>query len=108
MKVYENDAAQLLPEILRLSQNMHQQAELSMWDQVRLQEVRRQKLIDVCFPLDGSIRDKEEAADQIRSIIDLDRRIVGMLEQSRQEIGAELGRLHQGRHATRQYRAVGQ
>ena len=108
MNQYTKDAAQLLPEILRLSLCMREQAEASMWDQVRQQEAQRQKLIAACFPLDGSIPDKQAAADQIREIIDLDRQIVSMLEETRQEVGGVLSNLNQGRRAIGQYRAVAQ
>lgn len=98
---------QTLAEILVLSQEMKCSAELFEWDRVQAQDEQRQRLIQACFPLDGTLPDPERAMEQLRQIIDLDRQVMAMAGAAREEAGEALGSINQGRLATEAYGQVG-
>lgn len=96
-------SAQLLPEIIELTGEMQRQAESGDWEAVRETEAMRFRLMQDCFPLDGSVKDLQQAGCDIRSIIEQDKRLKEMVVAARKETGASISQLQQGRQATEAY-----
>jgi len=98
---------QALADILVLSQEMKQSAELFEWGRVQAQEEQRQLLIQTCFPLGDAVPDAETVAEQLRQIIDLDRQVMVMVARGRNEAGSAIDKMNQGRTAIQAYQKTG-
>ncbi len=96
----------LLSRIVQLTQEMLQQAESSSWEQVGELEQSRQQLVENCFPLDDSVDAPGQAENQIKMIIDLDKKIVRLASKERKNVATKLGELDLGRQAVKTYRQV--
>nr|WP_305792691.1 flagellar protein FliT [Sedimenticola hydrogenitrophicus] len=83
------------------------------WEQLTERQVERQRMIEQAFPLDLGVMAAgataagagaaDEAARQIRVILDLDKQLMQLAQAQQQEIGKILGKMNQGRVATRAY-----
>ena len=102
-----NSKSELLFRIVQLTQEMLHEAESSSWEHVGELEQSRQQLIEKCFPLDQSIT-LEQADSQIRMIINLNKKIVGMASKEQKDIAKILRDLSLGRQAVSTYRQVEQ
>ncbi len=100
------DSAALLIRILCLSREMRERALSSDWDSVHEKEKSRQKLIDACFPLDGSITNPAQTDASINEIIELDRSVVSLALVAQNEVGENLSGLKLGRQAKNAYNSV--
>ena len=102
-----NSKSELLSRIVQLTQEMLREAESSSWEHVGELEQSRQQHIKKCFPLDQSIT-REQAGSQIKMIIKLDKKIVGMASKEQKNIAEKTRDLSLGRHAISTYRQVEQ
>jgi len=97
---------QLLSEILSLTQQLYRHAGDAQWDTLDALELQRRKLLELCFPLDDTIDDPDQAAHVIRLIMELDQQVIALARTAQQEVGEQLGRLRQGREATQTYQSI--
>lgn len=103
----KENTRQPLFEILKITRMMHEKACRGEWERVQDLEAEQRALIGGCFPLDDTTADPKQTRNQIAEIISLHRRIITAASAARQEQAGALGRLRQGRQATRVYRDVG-
>jgi hypothetical protein len=98
----------MLGQIITLSEQMLSLARQGEWERLTERQVERQQMIEQVFPLDlGAMAagpvGADGAARQIREILDLDKQLMRLARAQQQEIGQTLGKLNQGRVATRAY-----
>ena len=94
----------MLEQILETSREMLALAEQDEWEQAEALQRQRQDLIEKTFPLDDEMAQSEQAAALLKQIISLDGQLRRLAESRRKEIGQALGKINQGRQATRAYR----
>ena len=94
-------------DLLSLSERMLESAGRGDWDEVQALEARRRPLVEACFSLRETPPDAAGMAEQMRRIIDLDRRLMAIAGRAREKAGAALGSMHRGRLATEVYGRVG-
>jgi hypothetical protein len=95
-----------LSEILGLTLRMLRNASDDEWEELQVVEARRRELITACFPLDDSIVDPRQAAEQLRQVIETGEMVAELVATARDEAGNALGELKQRRTATRAYQLV--
>ena len=93
----------MLGQILQMSQTMLALAEQDEWEQVEVLQRDRQQLMEQALPLDPALTNPDSAAAQIKEILGLDQQITELARSQQKEIGQVLGKLNQGRAATRAY-----
>jgi hypothetical protein len=93
----------MMEQILTVSQDMLALADKGEWERVEVLQRERQQLISDAFPLDASRVDQDSAAETIQAILDLDKQLLELASAQQKEIGAVLGKLNQGRQATKAY-----
>jgi len=93
----------MLSQLVRLSQEMLSLAEQGEWERVTELQIERQQMMEKTFPLDTQVTDAAGAAGQIQSILNLDQQIAQLARAQQKEVGQVLGKLNQGRTATRAY-----
>jgi len=94
----------MLEQILETSREMLALAEQDEWEQAEMLQRQREELIKKTFPLDDEVAQSEQAAAILKQIISLDGQLRRLAESRRKEIGQALGKINQGRQATRAYR----
>lgn len=94
----------MLDQLVRLSREMLSLAGQGEWERVAGLQIERQQMMGQTFPLDSSLTDTQGAAGQVKEILDLDQQITELARVQQKEIGQLLGKLNQGRTATRAYR----
>jgi len=97
---------ELLKEILGLTRAMHDEASAGEWGRVQELVKIRQGLIQACFPLDNSIRDRDLAAGQIREVIGWNKEVSQLASEAKRETGLSIDTLRQGRAAARAYQDI--
>ena len=93
----------MLEQILQMSQTMLTLAEQDEWEQVTGLQMERQQMMEQALPLDPALTNSDSAAAQIKKILGLDQQITELARAQQKEIGQVLGKLNQGRAATRAY-----
>jgi hypothetical protein len=98
----------MLGQIITLSEQMLSLARQGEWEHLNERQAERQQMIEQAFPLDLAAMAAgpgaaDDAARQIRVILDLDRQLMRLARAQQQETGQTLGKLNQGRVATRAY-----
>lgn len=93
----------MLSQLVHLSREMLTLAEQGEWERLTAAQTERRQLMDAVFPLDSRLQDAEDAVAQIQLIQELDQQITRLVRAQQQQIGQELGKLNQGRAATRAY-----
>ncbi|MCP3666053.1 MAG: flagellar protein FliT [Gammaproteobacteria bacterium] len=96
----------LLSRILTLSKAMLAEAEKSEWEHVAEMQLERQQMIESCFPLDDSIKNPEAVKAQIQAITEQDELLMVLARSQHKEIGSALGKISQGKQATKSYQQV--
>lgn len=81
-------------------------AEKAEWDQVGELQRQRLQLMEKIFPLDVQNINQSETAEQIKAILDFDKQLMHLASAQQKEIGTVLGKLNQGRQATKAYTAA--
>ncbi|WP_428603349.1 flagellar protein FliT [Sedimenticola sp.] len=93
----------MLDQIVLLSQKMLSLAQQGEWDQLTALQQLRDDQIENCFPLDPHGLDERQVSEQIRTILALDKQILQLAGDQQMEIRETLGKLSQGRVATKAY-----
>ncbi|MCW8907952.1 MAG: flagellar protein FliT [Sedimenticola sp.] len=94
----------MLEQILETSRKMLALAEQDEWEQAEALQRQRQELIEKTFPLDDETAHSAQTATLLKQILSLDGQLRRLAESRRKEIGRALGKISQGRQATRAYR----
>ncbi len=97
----------LLREILSLSRQMLRHASDDEWELLQQAEQRRSRLIGTCFPVKTPLADPRATAELVRQIIETGDMVTELVINARDRAGKALGKLKQGRSATRAYRQIG-
>ena len=96
-----------LDKIIELSASMRSSAREGDWEQVQEIEQQRKKIFDLIFPLDqDSITDATEIARQIRTVSDLDKETIKLVEEGSKGFSKLAGKITTGRQAVNAYRKV--
>jgi hypothetical protein len=103
MKKIERLPSDMIEQILAVSREMVTLAERGEWERVEVLQQERQQLIKDVFPLDASRIDQDFASETIQAILDLDKQLLQLALAQQKEIGTVLGKLNQGRQATKAY-----
>lgn len=93
----------MLGHLLGLSQQMLSLARQGEWENVNEIQAERQRIIEKEFPLSPGPTEAGDVAREIQAILDLDRELLELAGTQQKEIGQTLGKLNQGRAATRAY-----
>jgi len=96
----------LIKQLLIISQEMLVLAEKGEWEPVGTLQDKRLQLMEKIFPLDAEKMNQSKTAEQIQSILDLDKRLMDLAAAQQKETGAALGKFNQGRQATKAYHAT--
>lgn len=96
----------MIAQLLSLSQDMLQLAEKGDWEPVGELQQQRLQLMEALFPLDADSLNQSETAQQIKAILALDKQLMDLASAQQKEVGAVLGKLNQGRQATKAYHST--
>ncbi|MCW8944696.1 MAG: flagellar protein FliT [Sedimenticola sp.] len=96
----------MIKQLLIISQEMLVLAGKDEWEQVGSLQKERLQLMEKIFPLDVENMNQSETAEQIQSILDLDKQLMDLAAAQQKEIGAAIGKFNQGRQATKAYHAT--
>lgn len=93
----------MLEQILDTSRSMLALAEQGEWEQVEALQRQRQQLIERTFPFDNNAAQASQATSLLKQILVLDRNVRNLAENRYKAISRDLGRINQGRTATKAY-----
>ncbi|MCW8890212.1 MAG: flagellar protein FliT [Sedimenticola sp.] len=96
----------MIQQLLTLSQEMLEFAEKGEWEPVGSLQEKRLQLMEEIFPLDAENMNQSQTAEQIQSILALDKQLMDLAAAQQKEITAELGKFSQGRQATKAYHSA--
>ncbi|MDJ0740336.1 MAG: flagellar protein FliT [Gammaproteobacteria bacterium] len=96
---------QLLDDALAMSRRMAQLGDSGEWDAVIELEPQRRALLERAFATHAPA--DEFVAERVRTILDLDRRLMAQSTEARDRIAAELSKSSKGRKAASAYQSVG-
>jgi len=95
----------LLDEALALSQRMAELGDSNEWTSVIELESQRRSLLEQAFAT--HVPADEFVAQRVRSILDLDKRLMARSVDARERIAAEISASSKGRKAASAYHATG-
>ncbi len=89
--------------LLRLSRQVLEHAENGDWEAVTDLERERHPLVSEFFSGECPAHERETRRNMIRTLLDIDRRIIRLVEARREEIAHQLQTITRGRGAMRAY-----
>ncbi len=87
-----------IDSIVALTRNMLEACREGAWERFHDLEPRRRDEIMALFATSPQADDAEYAASAIKSVIDLDERIIGICEEEKRACAEQLATIRRGRH----------
>ncbi len=108
LRVVDNGRPQRWEGIVALSEAMLEAARAEHWDRVTELARRRRSEVERFFTTPVAEHEAAWLSEGIRSVLDLDRELLELVEAGREASSAAVVRLHRGRTAQAAYRRCGE
>ncbi|VAX06245.1 hypothetical protein MNBD_GAMMA26-985 [hydrothermal vent metagenome] len=95
---------QQLEGVLDQSKKICNLAVAGEWQEVEALEIKRRKSIEACLSVDSVFGDPEKAMRLIQEVMELDKKVMGLGINARDELGGALREFQRGRQAVKAYR----
>ncbi len=97
-----------LQQVIKLSENMVEQAGRGEWEQIA--ELERQRRDDMMAALRAPLQEDEtqQVHDSLQQLVQLNGQLTAMVQQARDDSVRQFNELRSGRDATKAYQRVGE
>lgn len=90
-------------QIAAMSQAILAAAQANDWDAVSALEPQRRTLMEAFFAYPVGVADADAVAQGIREVLDVDREVMVLCQQTKDALSQQMGQLTQGRRAEAAY-----